>query len=434
MKVGLLLIFLAVHILATGQDTQLSLQECIALAISNNHEIMDYDYQISSINNDVRNEKQKFLPVMSAQINNGVTSGFQQVFSDLMAGQYETIRAYANNAVFDLSMPIWTANANKVLVSKREIEAESLQSQKANKELDVKFKVIEKFYGIALAQKRYEITLNEKISQDSVLIVTKSLFDIGEKSFRDVVDAESNLEQIKYELKLEEYKVENARRQLADIVRIDELPYITIDDLQIEVELPSFEEFYDVVIAKHPSIRCQNIMVESADFEVQYYKRSLLPSISLNYQAGTSGQIFDTGKNTSMVSQWKHNAYQTAQINIKIPIFNYTANVSQLSKAKIERDRNVMALERKKLDLRAELQQLYSDMLQSIEVVLSVRKNEEMIRKQYEYAIKDYMLGNMASYELNVYKMKNKEAQLSSIQAGYELRYKYAIFQLIVEE
>lgn len=79
MKILLLFILLAIQILAKGQNKTLSLPECIVYAITNSQEIKDYNYQISSTSHDVKNEKRKFLPSISAQLNNGITSGFQQV-------------------------------------------------------------------------------------------------------------------------------------------------------------------------------------------------------------------------------------------------------------------------------------------------------------------------------------------------------------------
>ncbi len=68
-----------------------SLEQCIDIAIKNNfqlkQEILKSDYK----EQELQFQKNVRKPVLSSQINNGLSSGFQQVFSGNFVGEYKSV-------------------------------------------------------------------------------------------------------------------------------------------------------------------------------------------------------------------------------------------------------------------------------------------------------------------------------------------------------
>ncbi|MCQ2975011.1 MAG: TolC family protein [Bacteroidales bacterium] len=411
-----------------------SLEQCINYALSHNYEIKDNNLNLLNEEINLKSQKNNFLPTINAEINNGLASGFQQTFSETSAGEYESVKSYVNNAIVDVSMDLWNAGARRVLVKRQEMIVNSIESQNANRIIYIKSDVIEKFYKLAIAQKSVEISLQNCQMQDSNVIIAQKLYEIGNRSYRDVMDAKTNLGQDSIQLQKDINNKILCNLELKLAMNCNDSIEIIVNDLLDNREIPTFDLFYENAININPEINAKKIEVTSAEFQLEYYKRIQYPTLSLNYELGTQGQKFMNAENIKFSRQWENNSYQTLFLSLKIPIFNQLKYKNDISKAKIDIDQKQNKLEQRLQTLRNELETVYLGVVQSKNIADMSQNNANKCQQQYNFALQDFKLGNIASYELNVYKNKYISSQLQAIEAEYEFLYRLAILNLFKEQ
>lgn len=76
--------------------------------------------------------------------------------------------------------------------------------------------------------------------------------------------------------------------------------------------------------------------------------------------------------------------------------------------------------------MKYEIETIILDIRHGYETINRLREMLILAKEEYQMAMTDYKLGNMASYELNVYKSKYISTSLLLAQAKCQLEYKNA--------
>ena len=407
---------------------------CIDYAVSHSIELSSLDVQCRDAVIDVNIERGKFLPTINAKVINGISMGFQQVLTKEMAGKYESVSSYNNALLLSVSMPVWSADAQLLSLKLKRKNAEIINEQKAEKILDLKTNVVQKFYAVTLAKNRVAVVKKQLEQQDYVLQVSKRMFELGIRAQKDVLDAELNREQDRYTLLQEQNTYEKTIIELANVMGYKG-PFETVDSVADEKN-PFYLSLTDAcnsLFLRHPSTRVANMQIETVNMQRKIVQRQRYPSLLINYEAGTNGISFFSQPNTTLSSQWRNNAYQAALLTLQIPIFNRGDVKNQLKKVDMTAERMSLALQNAKKTIRDNLQVMMTDIKQSEKMLVQAKETESIAERQFAKAMKDYKLGNIPSYELNTYKSKRTSAQLQSVQAEIELRYKKQLLQTIFE-
>lgn len=410
-------------------QTKFTLDECVNYALAHNTDLKDTRLQQKEADLDLKYQKHKFLPSAQATINNGLKTGRQP---DAL-GKYRGYRNYYNEATFDASIPLFAPDASVCLVKKYRLDAEIAKLSSEYKELEVKLNVLENYYGVAIAKIRYNISLEQVALQDSVYDITKKLFQIGRKAKKDVIDAELNLSQDKYSALQEKNNVESSLIKLANAMNFKEtLEVVTAQNGYLLPAL-SFDEVADKIEHKHPYIELAEKRVESSEKERKAYVRQLFPSLSLDYEFGTGAARYYDEKNRAVQKQWENNAYHVLALSLKVPLFNQLNTKTQIQRSKVQVERSREQLEKAKEDLRNEIEMVWTDIQQANNSLDNLKTTAKLADEQYKLATKDYRLGNIASYELNVYKNKYISSILQLAQVQCELEYKYQVLKYFME-
>lgn len=412
----------------------LTLSDCIEYSLSHSLELQDYTFQLRESEEDVRYERHKFLPVVNAELNNGLSTGFQQVFTEDLAGAYQSVSSYSNAVSFNVSLPVWDVSAQRTLVRLKRNTVHEMEQRKTACEQSLKMEVIEKFYTLALAKYRCQLAEEQLVLQDSVLDVSRRMYELGLRAYKDVVDAEANREKDRQTLMEEEQSVMVSLTDLKHVMnyKSDIDIYKETEDKDTSFIMP-LDELERLAFLHSPALRAAESKIVSASLERKSISRQRYPSLTLNFQAGTSSQQFFTLPNTKMTKQWHHNAYQITTLTLKIPVFNRLNVRSQLRKADIEMTRMQTALEKECTELRHELKVLYEDIRKCERLVPQIRQVERLTHEQYNLALKDYSCGNIPSYELYTYKNKWVATSLRLAQANTEWNYKRQMLKTLIE-
>ena len=426
-------ILLSLGMMVSAQNV-FSLQDCINYAKDNSLELRDYTLQQRELEENVRNERHKFLPIINTELDNGLSTGFQQVFTEDMAGVYQSVSSYSNAVSFYISLPIWDASAQRTLVRLKRKVVNEMEQRKAASKQSLKMDVIEKYYTLALAKLRRKLAEEQLMLQDSVLDVSRRMYNLGLRAYKDVVDAEANLERNRQTLMEEEHNVITSLTDLKHVMNFngDMDIHMIIEDEDATLFLP-FDELERFAFQRNHTLRAAELKIVSASLERKSISRQRYPSLTLNFQAGTSAQQLFNLPNAKMTKQWHHNAYLMTTLTLKVPIFNRLNVRSQLRKADIEVVRMQTALEKESTELRHELKVLYEDMQKCERLVPQIKQVERLTHEQYNLALKDYSCGNIPSYGLYTYMNKWVDAALKLAQANVEWYYKRQMLKTLIE-
>lgn len=417
----------------TAKAQSLTLPACVDYAVAHNLELTAESLNIEEAEVNLRAERHTFLPTAVATVNNGISSGFQQTFNETMSGEYSSVKSYTNSATLDVSVTLWNAGARRTLIKYRQLLKSAAEQSRLYREIEVKTNVIEKFFALAMAQKRLEIAVENCAMQDSNLIIAQKLFNLGHRSQRDVMDARTNLAQDIMQRTNEENNVVINELQLRIAINSHDSVSIEVGNVESERDIPPFDDFYAKSLEINPSVAMYKTQIEAAEIQKEYYKRLQYPSLTLNYEAGTQGQKFFHEQNKDFGKQWKDNSYQTLYLSLKVPIFSQLSNKDNIAKSEIEIRRSRNNLEQKLLALYGEMRNVWLGVVQSRNTADLAAQTAELARQQYEFAQKDFKLGNIASYELYVYKNKFVSSQLQAVNAEYEFLYRLAVLKLFTE-
>lgn len=417
----------------SAECQSLTLPACVDYAVAHNLELTAESLNIEEAEVNLKAERHTFLPTAVATINNGLSSGFQQTFNETMSGEYSSVKSYTNSATLDVSVTLWNAGARRTLIKHRQLLKSAAEQSRLYREIEVKTNVIEKFFALAMAQKRLEIAVENCSMQDSNLIIAQKLFNLGHRSQRDVMDARTNLAQDIMQRANEENNVVINELQLRIAMNSNDSVAIEVAGVESDRDIPPFDDFYAKALEINPSVAMYKTQIEAAELEKEYYKRLQYPSLTLNYEAGTQGQKFFHEENKDFGKQWKDNAYQTIYLSLKVPIFSQLSSKDNIAKSEIEIRRRRNDLDQILLDLSGELRNVWLGVEQSRSTADLAAQTAELARQQYEFAQKDFNLGNIASYELYVYKNKFVSSQLQAVNAEYEFLFRLAVLKLFTE-
>ncbi|MBP5503528.1 MAG: TolC family protein [Bacteroidales bacterium] len=418
----------------SAECQSLTLPACVDYAVAHNLELTAESLNIEEAEVNLKAERHTFLPTAVATINNGLSGGFQQTFNETMSGEYSSEKSYTNSATLDVSVTLWNAGARRTLIKQRQLLKSAAEQSRLYREIEVKTNVIEKFFALAMAQKRLEIAVENCAMQDSNLIIAQKLFNLGHRSQRDVMDARTNLAQDIMQRANEENNVVINELQLRIAMNSNDSVAIEVAGVESDRDIPPFDDFYAKALEINPSVAMYKTQIEAAEYEKEYYKRLQYPSLTLNYEAGTQGQKFSHKQNTDFGKQWKDNSYQTIYLALKVPIFSQLSNKDNIAKSEIEINRRRNQLDQQLLALSGEMRNVWLGVVQSRNTADLAAQTAELARQQYEFAQKDFKLGNIASYELYVYKNKFVSSQLQAVSAEYEFLYRLAVLKLFTEQ
>lgn len=424
-----LILLLLLYTFKVNAQHKYTLDECINYALTHNADLRNTKLQSKEKELDLRYQKHKFLPSAQVYINSGLKSGLQ---SDVLE-KSRRHGNYYNEFTLETSIPLFSSDASFYIVKKYESDVDIANLSYSYKELELKLNVLEKYYNVAIAKIRCNISQTQVMLQDSICGITKKLFKIGRKAQKDVIDAELNLSQDKYNAHQEKNNVESSLKKLANAMSYNDTLDVVVSENNFLLPSLSFDTIANNIVQKHPSVVMTEKMIESSKRELKIFVRQHLPSLSLNYEFGTGALWYYDEQNTNVKKQWDNNAYHMVALSLRIPILNQLNTRTQIKKSKVLVERNRELLIKTKEDIFNEIEQIFTDIQHANTLQEDLNVTVKLADEQYKHAINDYRLGNIASYELNIYKNRYLSSILQLAQIKCELEYKYCILKYLIE-
>jgi outer membrane protein len=156
-----------------------TLDSCITYAFKNNLQIQEAQINEQIQSKEVRFQKNKRLPTLSATVNNGFSYGFQQVFSGEFVGQYKEIQSYKNNGSINASVTLWNKNAQKISIENEKINLKITVLNTEQKKFELQLDIIAKYYSILIAKERLQLAKQTFENREKQTQNKEQLYELG---------------------------------------------------------------------------------------------------------------------------------------------------------------------------------------------------------------------------------------------------------------
>ncbi|MEO8116905.1 MAG: TolC family protein [Bacteroidota bacterium] len=465
-------IFFLISIILSGlyafcQDSPagtFNLQQCIDMAIKNNQQVKEAQYQSDYTKTYWSQAKGNMLPFINADINHGISDGRSiDPFSNGYVDQNVGFANYGLNA----SLLLWNGSSARNNAKQYELSYEASkmdwQQQKDNITIAVILAYLqEQSMEEQLAAAREQVSVSKKqedrlhILNDQGAIAPADFYNLKGQRATDelnVVNLENNLANAKLAL-----------MQLMNMQYSDNTQFAKLSATNLpKVYGSSAETIFQQALQQLAVVKSATLKKSAADLQVKSAKGAMLPSLYLNGGLGTnyssiatrslltgtsdvqtnqyvntdSGKVFVfipqsnfSSQKISYGSQWKNNLNSSVSIGLRIPILNGLQSKNRLQQAKIELDKTIFEETSVQAQLHREIEQAYVNMESAYKKLQKLNEQEMDFSESFRIAEAKFTEGVITSVDYLIAKNNLFQSQQNGISAkyDYELRTKILDF------
>ncbi len=347
---------LAVPVLlaATMQQTvlaapvELSVEESIALAMKNNHDI---HYAQSA-------REKAYWSLKEAKGNKGITVGYTALgerSSDLLAATKDK-NEYANT--FALSFPLYTGGKLEDQVKQADLSLQVSELEIEATKQQLKLDVVKNYLSVLEYGKEVQVNQDTVKNYEEHLNLVNAKFDVGVVAKTDVLSSTVDLANAQDNLIQAQNNYNNARAAFNNTLGLPHDTEVSLQDAFLHEQYPmTLDECLRYAILHRPEIGQYEAQTASAKYDIKIAKSGYLPTVSLGAQQGwydkdwpgdknnnwlvsvtASLNVFDSGVTKAKVEQAKNNVdmvednYKKERDSILLSVRQYYLNMLEADK------------------------------------------------------------------------------------------------------
>jgi len=431
MKYSFLLLSFCLATVVSAQQ-QLTLEQCIAIALENNRNIKQQELNKQNREIAYNQARADFLPNLNASAGQNFVYG-RSIGLD---NTYQNANSSQTSFSIGSDITLFDGLRMKHNIDARRSDVNASQADLDKIRDDIVISVSTAFLQVLLNKELLQISedqielTNANIAQRSELIKNGKMAE-GEIYELEAQKAKEELNRVQAE--------SNLKLALLDLAQIMEIE--NVSDLDItappaekligESVLLSSDVVYQNALINRPKISGANFRLESAQKEVLMSKAQLYPTLSFGANVGTGYYHMSNRTNDSFSSQMRNNMSNSVGFSLRIPIFNRFQVRNSIRTAQIAVENSRLEMDKTKLDLRKRIEQAYYNALGANSRWEAAKKSEIAGREAYRFAEQKFENGRANSYEL--FQAKNNLTQVlgEMAQAKYEYAFRLKILELL---
>jgi len=442
----------------------LSLQQCIDIAVKNNLQVKEAQYQSDYAKTYLSQAKGNMLPYINADINHGISDGRSiDPFSNGYVDQNVGFANYGLNA----SLLLWNGSSARNAAKQYELSYEASkmdwQQQKDNITIAVILAYLqEQSTEEQLNAASEQVTVSKK--QEDRLQILNQQGAIGPADFYNLKGqrASDELNVVNLENTLSNAKL--ALMQLLNIPYSDNTRFEKIATTNLpQAYGASAEAIYQQALQQLAVVKSASLKKSAADLQIKSAKGAMLPSLFLNGGLGTNYSSIATRSlltGTSVIetdqyviidnqpvkvlapqniynnekisygNQWKNNLNSSVSIGLRIPILNGLQSKNRLQQARIEFDKTSFEEKTVQTQLHSEIEQAYVNMESAYKKLQKLNEQEMDFSESFRIAEAKFTEGVITSVDYLIAKNNLYQSRQNGISAKYdfELRTKILDF------
>lgn len=422
----LTLLFILSSGLTNAQDTQLTYERAIKIALEQNIGLKQAKNNLR-INEAERSQRiASFAPSVSFNVQASQIYGRQ---FDQATGLF-TEQAQALNGGVNASLPLFNgfARTNTLKQSQKAVEQQYYQIERTRQ--DVIFNVSTQYLDVLINTELLAIAKANLKQQEELSGSIREFVDAGIRNIADLYNQEAEEKRVALTVVEARNNLNISKAQLFQTLQVDPLktwnfdaPQTTVNELlTLQVELP---DYYNKAMATRPDVKAQESQVAVSQRSITIAKADYWPSLEFGYYFGSRySSLSPEGFNRQLAAVNDVNVFQ---LNLNVPVFNNLQTRTAVQRRQ-QQYRNAQ-LEKENLErtIFSQVQTAVADFEAARQRVIATKAQLRAAEKAREVEQERFRLGVGNLIDLNRANTAYIEAKSNKVQADYTL-----IFQKIV--
>ena len=403
-----------------------TLQECIDYAMQHNITLQRARLQLQSAKEDVSQSKAALLPSLNASTSHNLgyrpwqDSGITTVTNGTVNTKVDKT-SYNGSYGLNASWTVWNGNRNR-----NQVKLNRLAEEQAELETQVTANSIQEQIAQLYVQILY-LTEAVKVNEESLKTSQKNeergkeMVEVGKMSKADLAQLTAQRSTDEYNIVSAQTQVKNYKLQLKQLLEIPDgsefdivIPATT--DEQALAEVPSLMSVYEQALATRPEIQSAEMAIKSSDVSLDIAKAGRMPTVSLSASAGTSTNSL---ANNGWGNQMKFNFNSGAGVNVSVPLFDQRQTKTNVAKARIQRENNLLALQDKQKQLYQTIENYWLDATTNQQRFRAAQATVDSEQLSYSLLQEKFNVGLTNIVELMTGKDRLLQAEQNRLQSKY---------------
>lgn len=420
----------AMMLMAPGvrAQKQWSLEDCIQYALDHNIKIKRQELAAKTSSNNYMQSKTNLLPEVGAAYYQNFNYGrtVDPTTYDFVNQNY---KSQSMGASADLTLFNGLQNYNNIQKRHFDLMTDLQQLEKVKD--DITLNIATAYLQILLNQELLEVAKAQYDVTQLQVDKTRKLVDVGNKALGDLLQIQAQAASDKLEVTNAQNDVKVSYLALTQLLDLDSTGGFEIVPPQITqpnegAVLQNVDDVYSFAEKEMPEIKVAEYKLKSAEKQLAMARGVRSPSLTLSAQAYTYFSELQE-EYYSHNEQLKNNLSKTITLGISIPIFSKFETQRDISNAKIARNDAELQLRETQLDLYKTIQQAHSDAVSALDKYKSALEAVKSNEEAFKYTEQKFGVGLVSVVEYNEGKKNLTKARSDLAQAKYEYIFKTKI-------
>ena len=413
----------------SAQTKLWTLQECIDYAMQHNITLQRAKLQQLSAKEDVSQSKAALLPSLNASTSHNLgyrpwqDSGITTVTNGTVNTKVDKA-SYNGSYGLNASWTVWNGNRNR-----NQVKLNRLTEEQAELEIQETANSIQEKIAQLYVQILY---LKEAVKVNEASLETsrkneergREMVEVGKMSKADLAQLSAQRSNDEYNIVSAQAQVENYKLQLKQLLEIlgDEAFDVATPDAAMTTnemalaDVPALMSVYEQALATRPEIQSAELAVKSSDVSIDIAKAGRMPTVSLQASASASTNSL---ANNDWSDQMKSNFNTGAGVSVSVPIFDQRQTKTNVNKARIQRESNLLALQDQQKQLYQTIENYWLDATTNQQKFRAAMATVESEQQSYDLLQEKFNVGLTNIVELMAGKDKLLVAKQNQLQSKY---------------
>ncbi|WP_143961789.1 TolC family protein [Litoribacter populi] len=407
------------------QVSDLTLQECIEIALENNINLQRTELNLANTEAALLEARGNVLPSFTLGFSPQVRWGRN---INPVTNLFETRRIGAVNMVANTNVTLFAGrqiqnNVNQALTN---VEASHYDVEASRN--DITLSVINLFVNVVFAKEQLNIAQSQLQTVADQRDRTIKLVEAGSLPTAEKLEIEAQTATSELEVINATNNLRLARLNLAQQMQVpfSERFSISFPDLEAEdyaLEESDVNQIFARAMETMPQVKAAELGVEAADFGVKAAKGGFYPTISLggnvfsNYIDQPSLPNFEINP---FFQQVENNLAQQVTLNLNIPVFSNFRNRANLQRARVQRRMSELQQVETHNQLRQDIETAFTNAMASRQAYRSSIRRVSSLEEAFRMSQQRYDVGGINAVDFQIAQNNLFNAQADLINAKYE--------------
>lgn len=446
-------LFFTIAISATGQTTW-SLEKCVTYAIEHSLSIQQAQFAIRDAELLLMNSERSRLPNLNASTNGNIQFGRT---IDPTTNAFRSESLSSNSVSLSTNILVYDGGRINQEVKQGRLDIKTALLDKEDAANTIALQVATAYLNILMAEEQLENALNRvKLSQGQ-LDRTDKLIQAGNLPVNDRLNLIAQIAADEQNVVVAQNAVANGYLTLKNLLLLEPQENMVVEKPVVEIpsdanpESFSLYDIYNVALRTQPQIKAGDLRLESAGIGVQMAKTNMYPQVGLGaninsfassrgmsilgFKDGISEQTvfidntpvvvgFPTTipitEKASYFDQINDNFGQSIGVSVNIPIYNRHANVILRDRAKIAMERQAVANQQAKQQLKSDVQLAIANAKSAKQSLEAAQKSVQAAQAAFDNDQRRFELGTINTLQFATSRNTLDVAQVELTRSKYQ--------------